>query len=184
MFGNFWRTLSDTDLKKVNDVFRIQDESTRRLALLNFIRDGLDQSDIVLGKIMENNPSYFAFPSDENILTNGDLSAAGLSAAGRQSVEKAIRKAYLEAAGNWNKNYKEYIAQFKAQNPGAQVNEEEARKMNEKLTVLAVAKREIMYQKLYNQKNLSPDLMLAQDIMGAADFDMSDKSWDVSKEIG
>lgn len=62
-----------------------------------------------------------------------------------------IRKAYLEAAGNWNKNHKEYIAQFKAQNPGVQVNEDEARKNNEKLTVLALAKREIMYQKLYNQ---------------------------------
>lgn len=81
MFGNFWRTFSDTDLKKVNDAFRIQDESARRLALLNFIRDDLGQSDIVLGKIMEQNSSYFAFPSDENILTNGDLSAAGLSVA-------------------------------------------------------------------------------------------------------
>ena len=69
MFGNN-NFLKDSELYTVNTVFRIQDESARRVALLNFIRDGLGQSDIVLAKIMEQNPSYFAFPSDQNILTN------------------------------------------------------------------------------------------------------------------
>jgi len=183
MFDNFWRTFSNTDLKKVNDAFRIQDESARRLAILNFIRDDFGQSDIVLAKIMEKNGSYFTFPKDEEILRNGDLSAAGLSVSWRQSVEKVIRRAYLEAAGNWNKNYKEYLAQFQAQNPGVRVNEDSARKNNEQLTVLALAKREIMYQKLYN-KDLQWELLLAQSIMGATTLGMSDKSWDVSKEIG
>jgi hypothetical protein len=183
MFDNFWRTFSNTDLKKVNDAFRIQDESARRLAILNFIRDDFGQSDIVLAKIMEKNGSYFTFPKDEEILNNGDLSAAGLSVSWRQSVEKVIRRAYLEAAGNWNKNYKEYLAQFQAQNPGVTVNEDSARKNNEQLTVLALAKREIMYQKLYN-KDLQWELLLAQSIMGATTLGMSDKSWDVSKEIG
>lgn len=47
-----------------------------------------------------------------------------------------------------------------------------------------VAKREIVYQTLYNKVQTSDELKLLQDILGAGTWKMSDKSWDISKEVG
>lgn len=47
-----------------------------------------------------------------------------------------------------------------------------------------MAKREIVYQTLYNKAQNSEELKLLQDILGAGTWKMSDKSWDISKEVG
>lgn len=46
-----------------------------------------------------------------------------------------------------------------------------------------MAKKEIMYQRLYNNKDLSGELKMAQDIMGAGTWDLSDKSKEISMEV-
>lgn len=46
-----------------------------------------------------------------------------------------------------------------------------------------MAKREIMYQKLYNNTDLTKEQTLMQDIMGAGSMKMSDRSWEVSQEV-
>lgn len=45
------------------------------------------------------------------------------------------------------------------------------------------AKREIVYQNLYNKTNLPQELALLQNIIGAGSMKMSDKSWEISTEI-
>jgi hypothetical protein len=183
LFSNSRILPGDTDLRAINSAFRITNTKDRHLAVLHFVRDRLDQSDIVLEKLMQSNKDYFAFPKDEEILKIWDLSAAGLSLGARQKVEDAIRKARVDAASNWNKNHKEYLDQYKKQNPGTHVDEETARVWNEKLLILSMAKREIMYQKLYNNTDLTKEQTLMQDIMGAGSMKMSDRSWEVSQEV-
>lgn len=40
-----------------------------------------------------------------------------------------------------------------------------------------------MYQKLYNNTDLTKEQTLMQDIMGAGSMKMSDRSWEVSQEV-
>lgn len=117
------------------------------------------------------------------IVKNGDLSSTKLDAKQITKVREAIDKARSEANSNWMKNKDAYLKLFQAQNPGTTVDIEAARVANEKLTILMSAKREIVYQNLYNKKDLSPELALLQNILGAGSTKMSDRSWEISKEV-
>jgi hypothetical protein len=68
LFSNSRILPGDTDLRAINSAFRITNTKDRHLAVLQFVRDRLDQSDIVLEKLMQSNKDYFAFPKDEEIL--------------------------------------------------------------------------------------------------------------------
>ncbi len=175
--------LKNSDLYMANQAMDIKEPKARRFAILSFIRDRLGQSDLVAQKIMEDTMSKFWFPTDDMIVKNGDLSSTKLDAKQITKVREAIDKARSEANSNWMKNKDAYLKLFQAQNPGTTIDIEAARVANEKLTILMSAKREIAYQNLYNKKDLSPELALLQNILGAGSTKMSDKSWEISKEV-
>ena len=175
--------LKDSDLYTINQAMDIKEPKARRFAILSFIRDRLGQSDLVGQKLMEDTMSRFWFSTDDVIVKNGDLSSTKLDAKQITKVREAIDKARSEANSNWMKNKDAYLKLFQAQNPGTTVDIEAARVANEKLTIVMSAKREIVYQNLYNKKDLSPELALLQNILGAGSTKMSDKSWEISKEV-
>ncbi len=175
--------LKDSDLYKINQAMDIKESKARRFAILSFIRDRLGQSDLVAQKLMEDTMSKFWFPTDDMIVKNGDLSSTKLDIKQITKVREAIDKARSEANSNWMKNKVQYLDIFKQQNPGKTIDIEAARVANEKLTILMSAKREIVYQNLYNQKDLSPELSLLQNILWAGSTKMSDRSWEISKEV-
>lgn len=58
----------------------------------------------------------------------------------------------------------------------------QAEEWNKKLTVLAMTKREIFYQKLHDASYNDPELDILKDILGAGTFKMSDRAWDMTGE--
>lgn len=116
-------------------------------------------------------------------MKNGNLSSTKLDAKQITKVRETIDKARSEANSNWIKNKENYLQVWKSQNPGKSVDEELARVANEKLMIIMSAKREIVYQNLYNKKNLPQELALLQDILGADSMKMSDRSWEVSTQV-
>ena len=182
LFGNN-NFLKDSDLYVINRVLENTDPKARKFAVLSFIRGRLGQSDLVAQKLMEDTMSRFWFPPDDVIVKNGNLSSTMLDAKQITKVRETINKARSEANSNWIKNKENYLQVWKSQNPGKSVDEELARVANEKLTIIMSAKREIVYQNLYNKKNLPQELALLQNILGADSMKMSDRSWEISQDV-
>ena len=145
-------------------IFQNPNQSERQNKLYEYMRDVLGQSDFVAMKIIDANARYFKFPKDEDILKN-NIKVPGLKQEAISEIQESIRKARETAASDWKENYATYLAQFKQQNPGVSVDEEKARQVQERGIVLATARKEIVYQTLYNKKGLKPDLALLQDIL-------------------
>ena len=174
--------LKNSDLFKIDNIFQITDAVSRHTAVLEFIRKTLEQSDMVLEILIAKNTTALSIPRDEAIL-NGDLSSTWLTWDELKKVNKVRDTARGDANTNWMKNKDTYIKSFQAQNPWKTVDTEAARIWNEKLTIVAMTKREIVYQKLYGKTGLSPELSMAQDIMWATRFGVSDKASEISSEI-